>query len=146
MSSADPRVEADRWLRAAEDDVVWGRHDASGGFPAPACLHAQQAAEKAVKAVHYHRGARAVLGHSVKRLVDALEPREPALDALLKDAADLDLLYVPTRDPNGLDHGGTPGESFVPAQAEVALEAASRIVDAVRVILGTGPTSRRTPG
>ena len=59
MTGAD---EAGRWLQAAEDDLRFARFAANGGFFAQACFFAQQAAEKAVKAVHYAGGARAVLG------------------------------------------------------------------------------------
>lgn len=107
------------------------RHAAAGGFHAPACFHAQQAAEKAVKAVHYRRGARAVLGHSVRALVESLEPRAGALDALLDAARDLDLLYLPTRYPNGLEEG-TPGEVFSAAQSERAIELSSAVAKAAR--------------
>jgi HEPN domain-containing protein len=52
--------EAARWLTAATEDLAYARHAAAGGFHAPACFLAQQAAEKAVKAVHYSGGARVV--------------------------------------------------------------------------------------
>ena len=119
----DAEVEAGRWLRAADDDLACARHAAGGGFHAPACFHAQHA----VKAVHYRRGARAVIGHSVRALIESLEPREPALDTVLDGARDLDLLYLPTRYPNGLE-AGTPGEAFSAAQSARALELAERIV------------------
>ncbi|HEY3234657.1 MAG TPA: HEPN domain-containing protein, partial [Polyangiaceae bacterium] len=100
-----PQAEAGRWLSAAREDLSYARHAATGGFHAPACFHAQQAAEKAVKAVHFSRGARAVLGHSVRALIEALNPRLPLLDAVSDAARELDLFYIPTRYPNGLDEG-----------------------------------------
>jgi HEPN domain-containing protein len=130
-----PESEARRWLQAAREDLAWARHAAGGGFHAPACFHAQQAAEKAVKAAHYARGARAVIGHSVRALIEALEPRELALDALLDAARELDLLYVPTRYPNGLD-AGTPGQAFSAAQSARALDLADRVVKVVTTVLG----------
>lgn len=54
MTGAD---EAGRWLQAAEDDLHFARFAANGGFFAQACFFSQQAAEKAVKAVHYAGGA-----------------------------------------------------------------------------------------
>jgi len=131
----DPEVEARRWLEAAEDDLACARHAADGGFHAQACFHAQQAAEKAVKAVHYRRGARAVIGHNVRALVESLEPREAALDALLDAARDLDLLYLPTRYPNGLD-AGTPREAFSAAQSAHAFELADQIIRAAAAPAG----------
>ena len=73
-------AQASRWLDAAVDDLRHARYAEEGGFYAHACFSAQQAAEKAVKAVHYARGARAVLGHSVRNLIERLDPRVPSLD------------------------------------------------------------------
>ncbi|MXX33906.1 MAG: HEPN domain-containing protein [Gemmatimonadetes bacterium] len=95
------------------------RHSEEGGFHAHACFSSQQAAEKAVKAVHYARGARAVTGHSVRNLIERLDPRIPELDELLDDARELDLNYIPNAVPQrsgGLDsvgrlRGATSGES-----------------------------------
>jgi len=130
----DREAEAQRWLRAAGEDLTYARHAAAGGFHAPACFHAQQAAEKAVKAVHYRSGARAVIGHSVRALIETLGPRPASLDALLDAARELDLLYLPTRYPNGLDTG-TPAEAFSPTQSTRALELATRIVEAAAAIV-----------
>lgn len=130
----DPKVEGERWLRAAGEDLAVARHSAKGGFHAAACFHAQQAAEKAVKAVHYARGARTVIGHNVRALAESLDPREASLDALLDAARELDLLYVPTRYPNGLD-AGTPAEAFSEAQSTRAMAAADGFLAAVDGVL-----------
>jgi HEPN domain-containing protein len=122
-------AEAQRCLGAAREDLAAARHLATGGFHAPACFHSQQAAEKAVKALHYARGARAVLGHNVRSLIEQLEPAAPALRALLDAARELDLLYLPARYPNGLDRG-TPAEAFGEAQSQRAQQLAAAIVEA----------------
>jgi HEPN domain-containing protein len=130
------QAEAERWLRSGHEDLGYARHAAANGFHAPACFHAQQAAEKAVKAVHYGRGARAVIGHSVRRLVETLVPRAPELDQLLDAARELDLLYLPTRYPNGLD-SGTPGEAFGETQSRAAIGHAARLAEAAgRLVAG----------
>jgi len=123
----DAEAEAARWLRAAREDLACARHAAEGGFHAPACFHAQQAAEKAVKAVHFRRGARAVIGHSVRALVSSLPADVASLAEHLDSARELDLFYLPTRCPNGLD-SGTPGEAFSAAQSRRAIELAGGIV------------------
>jgi HEPN domain-containing protein len=125
----DPAREARRWLAAGREDLEVARLVADDGRAAHACFLAQQAAEKAVKALHYGRGARSVIGHSVRELIERLDPRAAALDALLDAARELDLLYVPTRYPNGLQ-SGTPAEAFSAAQAERAIEFAVRVLDA----------------
>jgi HEPN domain-containing protein len=131
----DARANANRWLAAARDDLDSARYLASGGRHAPACFFAQQAAEKAVKAVHYGQGARSVIGHSVRVLAEKLSPRVATLDALIDAARELDLFYVPTRYPNGLD-SGTPAEAFSAAQSARAIELAARFADAAGNTLG----------
>jgi HEPN domain-containing protein len=131
----DPEREAGRWLRAAHEDLAYARHAASGGFHAPACFHAQQAAEKAVKALHYRGGARAVIGHNIRTLIEAIVSPEPRVAALTDAARELDLFYLATRYPNGLD-AGTPGEAFSEAQSGRALDLATRIVGAVADLIG----------
>ncbi len=121
------RTEAERWLRSAHEDLDSARTLASAGHHAPACFFAQQAAEKAVKALHYLRGARAVIGHSVRSLIERLEPREESLDRLLAAAVALDLLYLPTRYPNGLDDG-TPGEAFSATESTEAITRSEEIL------------------
>jgi HEPN domain-containing protein len=130
----DPGREARRWLEAAREDLSYARHAASGGHHAPACFYAQQVAEKSVKAVHYLRGARAVLGHNVRALIEQLDPLPAAFAALLDPARELDLLYVPTRYPNGLDTG-TPARAFSSAQSGRALDMAERFVAAAAAAL-----------
>jgi len=127
------REEASRWLAAAREDLATSRHTASGGFHAAACFHAQQAAEKAVKAVHFARGARAVLGHSVRKLIEALA--SSGLADLLSAARELDLLYIPARYPNGLQ-SGTPGEAFGGEQSSRAIEQAAAIIEAAAREIG----------
>jgi HEPN domain-containing protein len=131
----EPKAEAGRWLLAAREDLAYARHAASGSHHAPACFFAQQAAEKAVKALHYLRGARAVMGHNVRALIEQLDPRSRSLEPLLDAARELDLLYVPTRYPNGLD-SGTPAAAFSGAQSGRALDLASRLVEAAAGELG----------
>ncbi|MGH7563994.1 MAG: HEPN domain-containing protein [Gemmatimonadota bacterium] len=126
----DPRHEAGRWLKAAREDLEYARYAAEGGHHAPACFHAQQAGERAVKSVHYAGGARAVIGHNIRALIETLNPRDEGLDGLLDGARELDLFYIASRYPNGLAEG-TLGEAFSSAQASRALDLAERIVRSV---------------
>jgi HEPN domain-containing protein len=130
----DPRAEALRWLESAREDLAYARHAATGLYHAPACFYARQVAEKAVKAPHHLRGARTVIGHNVRALIEQLDPIPPGFEALLDPARELDLLYVPTRYPNGLD-SGTPARAFSQAQSGRALELAARFVEAAAAAL-----------
>lgn len=116
-----------RWLETARKDLDYAELAARADFHAHACFNAHQAAEKAVKAVHYARGARMVLGHSIRQLIENLN--SPSLTALLSAARELDLYYVPTRYPNGLDDG-TPEDAFSSDQSSRALGLADEIVAA----------------
>jgi HEPN domain-containing protein len=130
----DPEAEARRWLAAAGEELAWARYAADGGFHAPACFHAQQGAEKAVKAVHYHHGARVVIGYNIRALIENLEPRVAALDTLVDAGRELDLFYIPARYPNGLA-SGTPGEAFSLSQSNRAIEHAAAIVEAATQVV-----------
>ena len=132
----DPGRTARRWLDTARQDLAFARHAAGGGFHAPACFHAHQAAEKAMKALHYAQRARAVYGHGIRQLIERLD--DPDLRELLPGARELDLLYLPTRYPNGLDDG-TPGEAFSSDQSARALGFAGEIVAAAARSLDPPP-------
>lgn len=124
----DSAGEAHRWLRQAEHDLEFARLALREGYFGQTCFIAQQAAEKAVKAIHYHRGERAVLGHSVVRLAEELAADVPEIEELREVAGTLDQYYVPTRYPNGLP-GGLPFEAYNQAQARAAIIGAGRFVD-----------------
>ena len=85
--------------------------------------------------MHFARGARAVIGHNIRSLIERLDPREPRFDRLIDDARELDLFYIPARYPNGLETG-TPGEAFSAAQSRRAIELATRFVETAGTVLG----------
>jgi HEPN domain-containing protein len=115
---------ADDWFRQAEADMALARHSLAGGHYEWTCFAAQQAAEKAVKAVHESRGNEA-WGHSVTELLDALG--ESGIDALLDHGRALDKLYITTRYPNGLP-SGAPADYYTLAEAERAIAQAEEII------------------
>ena len=123
----DPRAEAERWRRQAANDLDFARVALRERFYAQACFVAQQAAEKAVKAVAYGLGERAVLGHSLVTLISRYKDRVPELKDLRELSGILDQYYVPTRYPNGLA-GGVPFEAFGESQAVAAVDGADRFV------------------
>ena len=129
-----PRAEAERWLAQAVSDLEFARLGLREGFHAQACFQCQQAAEKALKALHYLGGARFVHGHSLVELLDALLDAHPTLASLQEGARRLDQLYIPTRYPNGLP-GGVPAQVFSREQTvEAIAQAQSFLTDAARLI------------
>lgn len=51
MNQSRNQYEAERWLMTAKEDLLVAETLSSAGIHAPACFHAQQAAEKALKAL-----------------------------------------------------------------------------------------------
>lgn len=89
-----------------------------------ACFSAQQAAEMAVNAVHYHL-KQEVRGHSILKLLENL----PNVPPELADAARyLDKLYIQPRYPNGFSEGA-PFEYFSAAESQKAIAHAREILE-----------------
>ena len=117
---------AQDWLDQAKDDLRWGSASAESGFYSQSCFIAQQVAEKALKALAYHRGAALVRGHSVLMVCHELE-----INGELEEAAQrLDQYYIPTRYPDAQPFGA-PFRFFTSAQASEALEFAAQFVKKV---------------
>jgi HEPN domain-containing protein len=93
-----------------------------------ACFVSQQAAEKAVKAVHFARN-RSARGHGILKLLQGLQPDEDTSDMpqLLHQARVLDRYYIEARYPNGFPTG-KPADYFDRTLAEEALHAAEAII------------------
>lgn len=92
------------WLDEAQGDVEHARNDVRGGFYNWACFSAQQAAEKAIKAVFQRMGAEA-WGHSVADLLKELAKKHDIPEELPDRALELDKAYIPTRYPNAHPSG-----------------------------------------
>ncbi|HSR12517.1 MAG TPA: HEPN domain-containing protein [Thermodesulfobacteriota bacterium] len=113
------------WLMQAEKDLQTATLDLTNGFFEWACFTAQQASEKAVKAV-FQRLHGDAWGHGIKALLENL-PFEDRSE-LMEDAVFLDKMYIPTRYPNGLPHG-IPHDYFTEKEAWQAVRAGERIYE-----------------
>jgi HEPN domain-containing protein len=122
--------EAERWLEQARRDLDDARYAAAGERWNLACFLAQQAAEKALKAFLYARGAEAVWGHSVAELCGDAATHDAAFAELGKKAAALDQYYIPTRYPNGLP-GGIPADAYTKTDSDRALTLCAAVLDLV---------------
>jgi HEPN domain-containing protein len=118
------------WLRQAEHDIRHSRNAAAAGDHDWACFAAQQAGEKALKALVARLGGDA-WGHSLLMLVSALSALEPEASVLRETAVMLDRLYIPTRYPNGFD-AGAPVDYFLESDARQAITHAEQILEFVR--------------
>jgi HEPN domain-containing protein len=83
------------WMYEAQGDLDHARGDQERGYNW-ACFSAQQAAEKALKAVFQRMGAEA-WGHSIADLLGQLSQNCPVPHELVDLGLELDKAYIPTR-------------------------------------------------
>lgn len=122
------------WFRQAEADLRHARHALEDGDHEWSCFAAQQAAEKALKAVVQSLGGEP-WGHSVTVLLGNLGERLDVGLELVEAGKRLDKHYIPTRYPNGFD-AGAPTDYYTAAEAENAIADASAILEFGRDSLG----------
>lgn len=114
------------WLRQAERDLAQAEDSRRAGRHEWACFAAQQAAEKAVKALHLRLGQEA-RGHVVARLLGELPELAAAPQDLIEKARVLDTARSPDSHA-----AGAPFEHYGPLQSEEALRYAGEILAFVR--------------
>jgi HEPN domain-containing protein len=131
------RDEARWWWDTAQGDLSAARLLLDAGQFNLCAFHAQQAAEKALKAALAARGT-AHRGHACIELLETLGGIGVSVATDLEHAARrLDLHYVQSRYPNGL--GGDPTRYYDHAMAQECLVQAQQLLDFARNLL---PTTR----
>lgn len=113
------------WLKQAKRDLEHSKMGLKEEFYEWACFSAQQAAEKALKAL-YQDLHKLAWGHSVRELLENLDD-EFDRRQLSEGAKILDKYYIPARYPNGFDTGA-PMEYFTEKEAKEAIEYADKII------------------
>ena len=129
MSHSKNRLQAERWLETAQEDLQAAEILIQNSMYAQACFYAQQSGEKAIKALWYLDDADP-WGHSVQRLIMEF-PRYSEFvnpEKWLERGALLDQFYIPTRYPNGLPDL-TPGQVYRRTDAERAIKATLWLVE-----------------
>ena len=114
------------WLEQAERDRDKARLDFSHEYYEWCCFTAQQAAEKAVKAMGMKLGFD-VWGHAVSSILTLLKSEMPIPDEILEEAQLLDTFYIPTRYPNGFNIG-KPADYYNRRMGGAALDACDKII------------------
>ena len=114
------------WIKQAWRDLVSAKAQMEGGFFEWSCFIAQQAAEKAIKAVYQKMGAEA-WGHSLTDLLEASREKINFFDVLFVGAKQLDRFYIPARYPNSWATG-TPAEYINKKDALNAIDNSEKIL------------------
>jgi HEPN domain-containing protein len=127
------------WQGQSDRDLAHARHSLDVGDFEWAAFAAQQAAEKALKAVVIAAGGEP-WGHLTTALTEAL-PAPSAGPEILDAARRLDKHYIPSRYPNGFA-ASFPGQLYTRGEAEQAIADATLIADFCRRRL-PGPTAPR---
>jgi HEPN domain-containing protein len=116
------------WFLQAESDLRSVADLAKNGHYAKACFNAQQAAEKALKALAFFRGADLVKSHSLATIAKDLKIN----GELAGFSSKLDLYYLTARYPDALPDHAVPSENFDAIMAEEALQMAREFLNRVK--------------
>jgi len=117
------------WLNQAHRDLEQAKDSQNAGRHEWACFAAQQAAEKAAKALHLYLKQEA-WGHVVAQLLMELPDSMVVPTDLIEKGRVLDNFYIPTRYANG-HPSGAPYEHYGVIQSNQAIEYASEIIEFV---------------
>jgi HEPN domain-containing protein len=128
MSPEDPVSEVSRqWLTEARSDLTLARIDKPALVSWEAlCFHAQQAAEKGLKAVLVHFQVDFPRTHSIGELIGLLEGHDHPVPTDIQGAKGLTVYAVHTRYP--FDGRGEPRTSMIREDLDQAIEIADRVL------------------
>jgi len=130
----DRLSEARRWLSEAEWDLGTAKDLLKLGRYNAAAFYAQQAAEKAVKAMLYALGE-VPIGHSVRELLERFASLSGQdVGSLMDSARELDRHYIPSRYPSALP-SGTPHEAYDELTARRVIACAEEVLAFARQFL-----------
>ncbi len=95
-----PPTDPREWLRRAQSNLIHAHDHLTGVDLAELCFDAQQAAEKAIKAVFIHRGEAFPLTHDLERLIRLLRGNGQNVPKYVDAAKELTRFAVTMRYPN----------------------------------------------
>ena len=123
-----PGSSAD-WLRYARADLALARvRLPQDGLYELLCLHAQQAAEKSLKAILVHNGIEPPRTHMLAQLVDVL-PTDVPRTMILSQSARLTVYATASRYPSDEEAVGIEEYEEAVRLAEALVDWAARIID-----------------
>ncbi|MGA1844500.1 MAG: HEPN domain-containing protein [bacterium] len=117
------------WLKQAEKDLRHAKNSIELQDYEWSCFAAQQAAEKAVKAL-YQKKHMDAWGHTISILLSELNAHISLTipDTIIDEAKILDKHYIPARYPNGFE-SGAPFYFYTEKEAQEAVRIAEHIIE-----------------
>lgn len=130
MSENFPEDQIADWLKRARSDLVLGKQalKTKEVLPEDACFHAQQCAEKALKALLVAKGIEFPRTHAIELLLDLLKVHGIIIPENVDFADELSQFAVQTRYPG-------EWEPVTKNEAKKALERADYVLSWVRGML-----------
>ncbi len=126
---------SEKWLKQAKADLEAAKDSLNSAHYEWACFQAQQCAEKALKAFLYDKGYVSLVTHSILELIKEASKFEKEFKELESLATYLDLVYIPSRYPNGLPGNFAPVEFYRREDAERCVSYAESILKKVEKFL-----------
>jgi HEPN domain-containing protein len=131
----DPR----EWLNRAKSNLRQARSETEGVYLEDLCYDAQQAAEKAIKAVLIHRKVRFPYVHDLAELVTLLRQPGQALPPSLEEAAKLTRYAVASRYPGFIEAASREEHQEAVAIAESVIRWAEGVLGPESASSSTDP-------
>ncbi|MBI5123191.1 HEPN domain-containing protein [Candidatus Roizmanbacteria bacterium] len=131
MNNKDITGRLKDWLFFAEEDLKLAQISFNGGIYHGTCFHAQQTAEKAIKAYLLSNGQRVPKIHSLTGLLDLNDEIKRDFKEFSEEIEFLDQFYIPTRYPDAFP-GSLPEGLPNKNDGEKALESAGKILNFVK--------------
>ena len=126
--------EGKRWLAQAQRDLADAKTLLNAQSYASSCFHAQQSAEKAAKGLLYSQGIRAIISHSVTRLVSECAKIDASFANFAEAGKELDRHYIGSRYPNFYAEGAAY-EYYTQGVANKCIKYATSILTSVDRLL-----------
>jgi HEPN domain-containing protein len=124
------RPETKWWLESGGRDLEMAQKLLDGGFYEGCAFHAQQAAEKQLKALLLEKGYALRTHSNVALLEESKRLGLPVTSELEHCARKLDSHYISARYPNGV--GGSPQSFFDEIIAREAIACAEKLMEFIR--------------
>ena len=134
LQSGSPR----EWLAYARSDLTLARARPEGVLLEMGCFHAQQAAEKSIKAVLISRGIDFPYTHDISHLATLLDQSRVEYTSELEDAIELTQYAVLARYP-------TDDTPVTEAELDVAVKIAERVFEWAESVVTDSGEPEPTP-